>query len=214
MILSAGAVLFDVDGTLVDSLGATERTWRRWAESYRLDPDHVVSICHGRRTEDTVASLLPEAEWEAAVVRLDEIEITDLDGIRAMPGAVELLAALDGVPWAIVTSCTQALVRARMTAAGLGLPEVVVTADDVVAGKPDPQGYLMAAKELGHDPSSCVVVEDVPAGVRAGRDAGASVLAVTSTHRRAELGSAHAVVDSLEAVRVVRSTGGIELHLP
>jgi sugar-phosphatase len=132
---------FDVDGSLVDSTAAAERSWRRWCTEYGADPETVLEVCHGRRSEDTVAEFVGPAERPAAVALLKRLELTDLDGVVACPGAAELLAALAGrdtLPWGLVTSCGVDLVTARMTAAGLPLPTVMITAERVRQGKPDP----------------------------------------------------------------------------
>lgn len=132
MYFVCDAILFDVDGTLVDSRSAVERTWRLWAEHYGLDAAHVVRICHGRRTEDTVALLLPESEHARAIERLDERELLDLDDMAPMPGAARLLACLEESSWAIVTSCTTALARARLGAAPASFPARTPTGESSI----------------------------------------------------------------------------------
>ncbi|MDL4771102.1 HAD-IA family hydrolase [Actinomadura xylanilytica] len=201
MIVPCAAVLFDVDGTLVDSTPVVERAARRWAAGYGIDADAYLSGAHGRRTSDRVAEFLPASEVRAATERLDALEAADTDGITALPGALDLLAAMSGLPWAIVTSMDRGLLAARSAVAGVPLPRVAVTAEDVADGKPDPSGYLLAARRLGVDPAGCVVVEDAPAGIAAGRAAGATVLAVGTSHDPAELGGADLVVPDLTSVR-------------
>lgn len=205
MEIACAALLLDADGTLVDSTAAVERTWRVWAAEYGVEAEAVLRVCHGRRSEETIAQFVRAEEVERAVARLDELELMDLDGIAPCPGADELLAELHGVhrtPWAVVTSCTVPLVTTRMRAAGLPLPEVLVTAEDVAAGKPDPEGYRLAAQRLGVPAGRSVVVEDAPAGVRAGRAAGAAVAAVTTTHPAEELAEADVVVASMREIGV------------
>lgn len=202
MIFEVDAILFDIDGTLVDSTGTVERTWRLWAAQRGLPADDILAVCHGRRTEDTVAEFLPAAERPAAVAELERLEIGDLDQVVALPAALELLSALSADRWAAVTSGSGSLMRARLGAAGLPVPRVLVAAEDVDAGKPDPQGYRMAAEGLGVDVTRCLVVEDAPAGLAAGHAAGASVLAVATSHPVDELRRAHAVVADLRAVRI------------
>ncbi|MCP2256551.1 sugar-phosphatase [Streptoalloteichus tenebrarius] len=200
MEIGCAALLFDADGTLVDSRAAVERCWGAWAELYGLDVAAVLAVCQGRRSEETIARFLPADEVEPAVARLDALELADLADVEPCPGVPELLAALDGPgrpSWAVVTSGILPLVTGRMRAAGLALPEVVVTAESVTAGKPDPQGYRLAARRLGVPIERCVVVEDAPVGVRAGREAGARVVAVTTTHTAEELSEADVVVESL-----------------
>lgn len=182
MILPCAAVLFDVDGTLVDSTPLVERAAREWAAEYGIDPDEFLSNAHGRRTGDRVADFVPADQAGEATARLDALEASRTDGITALPGAVELLAGMNGLPYAFVTSMDRAQLKVRTDVAGVPVPPLVITAEDVHAGKPDPSGYLQAARRLGVDPSGCVVIEDAPAGITAGRAARATVLAVTTSH--------------------------------
>lgn len=175
------AILFDMDGTLVDSNRAVERAWRQWAHEYGVDPQPVLAVSHGSPSDATVRIIRPDLD-EAAVTHAAQRQLSfqyaDLDDITAAPGAVETLDDLSthGIPWAVVTSADRHLATLRLTAAGLDLPTVLVTSEDVIAGKPDPQGYLDAARRLGVSPGACLVVEDSPAGVAAGRAAGARVV--------------------------------------
>ncbi|MGW5414617.1 HAD-IA family hydrolase [Actinomadura geliboluensis] len=209
MIVPCAAVLFDVDGTLVDSTPLVERAARAWAAEYGIDPDEFLSDAHGRRTSDRVADFLPPDQVADATARLDALESTGTDGITALPGAVDLLTAMNGLPHAFVTSMDRAQLKLRTTVADVPLPPVVVTAEDVPAGKPDPSGYLQAAAHLGVDPSTCVVIEDAPAGIAAGRAAGATVLAVTTSHDRSVLTAAHHIVADLTTV--VATPEGVRL---
>lgn len=197
MNLPCAAVLFDVDGTLVDSTPLVERAAREWAAEYGIDPDEFLSDAHGRRTLDRVADFLPPDQVHDATARLDALEWTGTDGITALPGAVDLLANMNGLPHAFVTSMDKAQLKLRTTVAGVSLPPVVVTAEDVPDGKPDPSGYLQAARRLGVDPSACIVIEDAPAGIAAGRAAGATVLAVTTSHGPSVLTEAHRIIPDL-----------------
>lgn len=203
-------VLLDADGTLVDSTAAVERTWRAWADEYAVDAEAVLRVCHGRRSEETIAQFVPAGRVDAAVARLDELELADLGDVVACPGATGFIARLGDVPWAIVTSGIVPLVAARLEAAGLPRPSVLVTAEDVTEGKPDPQGYRLAAGKLGLDPGQCAVLEDAPAGVRAGRAAGAAVIAVTTTHPAEDLEEADAIVSSLDEIGV--RTGALRVR--
>ncbi len=191
------AILFDIDGTLVDSTSAVVRTWRKWAARHGLDAQEILRVCHGRRTEDTIAEFLPVEQQAAAVAELEALELSDLDDVVALPATRELLPALPRHRWAAVTSGSRRLMEARLAAAGLPVPEVLVSADDVSAGKPDPEGYLKAASALGYDIAQCLVVEDAPAGVRAGGTAGAPTLAVATSHSSSELSAADAVIHDL-----------------
>lgn len=209
MIVPCAAVLFDVDGTLVDSTPLVERAARAWAAEYGIDPEEFLSDAHGRRTSDRVADFLPPDQVAEATARLDALESTGTDGITALAGAVDLLTAMNGLPHAFVTSMDRAQLKLRTTVADVPLPPVVVTAEDVPAGKPDPSGYLQAAAHLGVDPSTCVVIEDAPAGIAAGRAAGATVLAVTTSHDRSVLTAAHHIVADLTTV--VATPEGVRL---
>lgn len=200
MILPCAAVLFDVDGTLVDSTPLVERAARTWAAEYGIDPDAFLSDAHGRRTSDRVADFLPPGRVPEATARLDALESTGTDGITALPGAVDLLTTMNGLPHAFVTSMDKRQLELRTTVAGVPVPPVVVTAEDVQDGKPDPSGYLLAAAHLGVDPSACVVIEDAPAGIAAARAAGATVLAVTTSHDRSVLTAAHHLIADLTTV--------------
>jgi sugar-phosphatase len=200
LTLPCPAVLFDVDGTLIDSTPLVERAARQWAAEYDIDPDEFLAGAHGRRTSDRIGDFLPPERVRAATEHLDALEAAGTGGVTALPGARELLSAMNGLPWAMVTSMDPAQLKARTAAAGISLPEVVVTALDVNVGKPDPSGYLLAARRLGADPRACVIIEDAPAGVAAGRAAGATVVAVTTSHEQSELTEADLIVADLTSI--------------
>jgi mannitol-1-/sugar-/sorbitol-6-phosphatase len=206
-MIEARAVLFDCDGVLVDSGENVERAWRWWAAERGYDGDAVVALAHGRRTEDTMRELGLSAEDVAAESELlDRYEIADAASVHAFPQAAALVPGLARGSWAIVTSGTLALATSRLTAARLPMPAVLVTADDVRAGKPDPEGYLEAARRLGVPPADCVVVEDAPPGVEAALAAGMRVVGLTTTHAAEELQAATLVGSWDELVAA--------LHLP
>ncbi|MGY1602266.1 HAD-IA family hydrolase [Geodermatophilus sp. SYSU D00815] len=172
-------LLFDADGVLVDSDASVEVSWSRWAHRWDLDPAAVLPVVHGRRSADTVALLVDHADRPRALADIDRFELEDASSVTACPGAAELLAELgEDEPWAVVTSGSRELLTARLAAAGLPLPPVLVTAEDVRRGKPDPAGYLIAASALGLPPEDCAVLEDSGAGIAAGRAAGAAVVGV------------------------------------
>lgn len=177
------ALLFDMDGTLVDSTPVIRRVWERFAERCGLDPEKVLAACHGRRTIETIAEFVASADVEREVASVDAEELADVEGLRAIDGAVVLLRSLPRENWAIVTSAGRELAERRLRATGVPLPDVIVTAEDVAAGKPDPEGYVEAARRLGVSARSCMIFEDAPAGFLAARRSGAEVLAVTATHR-------------------------------
>ncbi|UNZ19501.1 HAD-IA family hydrolase [Streptomyces sp. 891-h] len=200
--LTVRALLLDMDGTLVNSDAVVARVWRGWAVEQGLDPDEVLRVAHGRQGHLTMATLLPHRPMEqnyAENRRLLAMETADTEGIVPVPGAPAFLAALQDLPHALVTSATSALAEARMTAAGLRMPAVRVTAADVSASKPDPEGFLKGAAELGHHPEECVVFEDSGAGIAAGLAAGMPVVGVGTRAR--EHGPTVQIPD-LEQVRV------------
>jgi sugar-phosphatase len=200
--LRCKAFLFDLDGVLVDSRAVVERTWRRWAQRHHLDPDTLLQIAHGRRTRDTLEAATPDLAIDSEVAWLDAAELVDVDGLRAVPGATELLSALPAGRWAVVTSCGRALAQLRLASVGLPLPEVLVVSEEVTHGKPAPEGYHLAADRLGYDAAACIVFEDAPAGVAAGRAAGARVLALTTTHSALDLPDTEATITDFTRVRV------------
>jgi sugar-phosphatase len=178
VLLPARGLLFDNDGVLVDSEPSVVRSWHRWAVEHRLDPDEVMAAVPGRRAADTVAVFVKPAQVEESTARITEYELEDVDGTTAIPGAPDLVAQLTGVPWAVVTSGVRDLATARLRAADVPLPEVVLTAEDVTAGKPDPQGYASAAARLGLAPADVLVLEDSVSGVAAGQAAGCRVVGI------------------------------------
>ncbi|MFB9446906.1 HAD-IA family hydrolase [Dactylosporangium vinaceum] len=208
MIFEVDAVLFDIDGTLVDSTPVVERTWRTWGAAHGYDAEEILRVCHGRRTADTVAMFIPPDGRAAAVAELEALERADFDGVVALPGAAALLDRLAPHRWAAVTSGPRALMRARLAAAGLPAPDVLVAAEDVTAGKPDPEGYRKAAAALGFDARRCLVVEDAPAGLAAGRAAGAATVAVATSHALAEL-NADAAIPDLTPLTVTVTERGV-----
>lgn len=208
-------VLFDLDGVLVDSTPAVARVWAGWASEHGLDPDATTRQAHGRPSLATIRELLPDADYDVENREVERRELSDLDGVVPLPGALELLRTLPAERWAIVTSCTQPLALARIRAAGLPLPANLITADDVSRGKPDPEPYVAGAAALGCEPEDCVVIEDAPAGVRAGRAAGARVIAVQTTARSDELLAAGTnwLVPDCSAISVERNeAAGIRLR--
>jgi sugar-phosphatase len=210
-MLHARAILFDIDGTLVDSTPVVERSWRTWAKEYDVDAEAVMRVCHGRRTEDTVAEFVTPQQLAVAVARLQALELGDFDGVHALPGAQQLLDVLPRQRWAAVTSGERALMAARLAAAQLPIPEIMICAEDVAAGKPSPEGYLKAAAALGFEATQCVVIEDAPAGIAAGQAAGAHVLAVTTTHTAHQVASADVIVADLSCLRVRSTNDGVAL---
>jgi mannitol-1-/sugar-/sorbitol-6-phosphatase len=205
-IFCAG-LLFDMDGVLVDSTPAVARVWTRWAARHGFDAAGVVHRAHGRPSITTVREYLPNGDHLAENKEIERDEITDLDGVVPLPGALELLSALPRQRWTIVTSCSRRLAEVRLKTSGLPRPEVFVTSSDIQNGKPAPDPYLKGAEVLGFAPRDCVVVEDAPAGVRSGKAAGARVVALRTTMTEEELWDAG-------ADWVVRDCAAIALATP
>ncbi|MDI3407149.1 HAD-IA family hydrolase [Streptomyces cavernicola] len=211
MKIQAEALLFDNDGTLISSMESVHRCWRRWAEEYGIAADVFERVeLHGRPAVEIIAELLPAERIPGALKRIEQLEVEDVaGGVVLLPGAKELLAALPRDRWAVVTSATRPLAEARLHEVGVDFP-AMVAADDITRGKPDPEPFLLAAAKLGVDPARCVVFEDAPAGLRSGRAAGMTTVALTTTHTAAEL-SADAVVADLTAVSAQAIDGGVEI---
>jgi len=205
------AVIFDLDGTLIDSTPAVLRSWATWAEEYGLPPMDSVRH-HGVPSAAVVRAVIPEDLHEAAMRRISELEIADLHDIVVLPGAVEALSSIARAKNAIATSCTLPLAKARIAAAQLVPPSVLVTADDVTHGKPHPEPFLKAARRLGVDPGRCLVVEDAPKGIEAAQAAGCFTLAVVTTTPR-ELLDADAVVADLSEIRFEANHEGVRVRL-
>jgi mannitol-1-/sugar-/sorbitol-6-phosphatase len=189
------AILFDMDNTLLDSTICNEGIMGRWADRRGLDRDFVIQVSHGRRTIDSIGEAAPHLDAEEEAKEIDAEELTTGEGIVAVPGALRLLSELKPHQWAVVTSASKALATFRMACAGLPLPEVLISGDDVSKGKPDPEGYLKGASRLGVRPERCIVVEDSPAGILAGRHAGMNVVAITTTFPAEKLLGAPAIAN-------------------
>jgi mannitol-1-/sugar-/sorbitol-6-phosphatase len=190
--ISCEGLLFDLDGVLVDSNAAIERVWSKWALAHGYDPGEMVRLAHGRPSLDTLRELMPDGDFELENQVILQGEIDDTDGVVAMPGAHDFLVSLPADRWAIVTSCSRPLAEVRLKAAGLPAPHMLQTSDDIRRGKPDPEPYLKGAALLGIPADKCVVFEDAPAGIRSGKAAGATVIALPTTSPEYELEQAGA----------------------
>ncbi|MBM4790615.1 HAD family hydrolase [Streptomyces sioyaensis] len=210
MKITADALLFDNDGTLISSLESVYRCWSRWAKEYGVTEEDFARVAlHGRPAGEIVADLLPADLVPAAVARIEQLEVEDAGGVVALPGTLALLESLPAERWAVVTSATQRLAEARLGQAGIR-PKTLIAADDITRGKPDPEPFLLAAARLGVDPARCVVFEDAPVGLAAGRAAGMMTVALATTHRAEEL-SADVVVPDLSAVSAQATDGSVEI---
>ena len=205
---SYAAFLFDMDGTLISSTAVAERVYTRWAEKNGVDVAHLMSIIHGVRTIDVIRRLgRDDLDAEAEAESISATERVELDGVVPIPGVHDFLASLPPNRWALVTSADIELMRVRLEATGITPPDVIVTAEDVGAGKPDPQGYQLAARRLGFDAADCLVFEDAPAGIEAGERAGADVLVITATHT-APHNTRHAAIADYLGVTVSQAGDG------
>jgi sugar-phosphatase len=213
MILQTKAILFDMDGVLIDSAPAVERVWHKWAIQHGVDPAYAIQQAHGRRSIETIRAIAPYMNAEQENTKVEQMEIEDKEGVTALAGAAEVLRALPADRFAIVTSATRPLAVARLGYAGLIVPKNMVTADDVVNGKPSPEPYLKGAALLGVAPADCLVFEDTPAGVAAARAAGMRVVALGNTYPAHELQAADARVNSLLDVHAKIRQGTIAVEL-
>ena len=209
------ALLFDLDGVLIDSTPAVARVWTRWAVEHGFDPETVVHKAHGRPSRITIRELLPHADVDLENREVERREIEDLDGVVLLPGAGQLVDSLPPDRWTIATSCTRPLAEVRLRAAGLPIPMNMITSSDVKIGKPDPEPFLKAAAKLGFAASDCIVVEDAAAGVRAGKAAGARVIAFLTTMTRRDLEDAGAdwIVRNCADIAVSSDSSGLQLSL-
>jgi len=212
LAIDAVALLFDCDGTLVDSTEVVERHWEQFALRRGLSLAQILPAAHGRRSRDVIAGLVALTEVDDETARFEQREASDAAGIRATPGA-ELVRTLPPEAWAVVTSGSRAVASARLAAAGLPAPQVLVSADDVARGKPQPDAYLLAASALGVNAAQCIAIEDTPAGIAAGRAAGCTVLALATTHSAAQLGEADLVLRDLTSLMIERVESGLRLRV-
>jgi sugar-phosphatase len=201
-LFHCSAILFDLDGVLVDSTRSVARQWRCWAEEKGIDPEKVLAFAHGVRAIEVIARVAPHLDAEDEVKELEKHEADDTDGVAVMPGAAALVKSVPDGRWCVVTSSTRYLATSRLRLANLPIPKVLVSADEVVKGKPDPEPFLKGAELLGINPAECLVIEDAPAGIRAAHAGGMKVIALTSTYESSELKEADAVVQSLAQIQI------------
>ena len=212
-LLQGRFVVFDLDGVLVDSQAVVERHWRRWARRHDLDPEHVLAVAHGRRTVDAIRTLAPALDAAREVERMVASSGHDTDGLEAIRGAPALVKAVPDGRWGIATSGTRTTAENRLRHTGFPIPDVFITAEDVRAGKPDPEVYRRAADALGMAPAHGIVIEDTPAGLQAAHAAGMHAVAVSTTYERTEFTTADAVVDGPWALRLEPRGTAIVLSL-
>jgi mannitol-1-/sugar-/sorbitol-6-phosphatase len=210
---SCAAILFDLDGVLVDSTGAVDREWRAWAERKGVDGDAIMAIAHGVRTVEVIRLVAPHLDAEAEAWEIENDEAKDQQGVVAMPGALELMRSIPEGRWGVVTSGSRLLASTRLPYCGLPVPEVLVTSDDVTHGKPDPEPYLKGAARLGFSPAECLVIEDAPAGIHAARAAGMTVIGLASTYKVDKLVEANAVIKSFRELSVQVGDGKLHVNV-
>jgi mannitol-1-/sugar-/sorbitol-6-phosphatase len=196
------AILFDLDGVLVDSTRSVERQWRIWAREHGIDEEKAVAIAHGVRAVEVIRTIAPHLDAEAEVVKLEALEAADRAGVAVMPGAIELIHAIPDGRWGVVTSGRRNLAASRLELAGIPSPPTMVTASDVTKGKPHPEPYLKGAELLGVNPAECLVIEDAPAGIRSAHAGGMKVIALASTFPASALSEADAVVSKLDQIQI------------
>jgi len=208
-----GAFLFDMDGTVLNSIAAAERIWSAWAVRHGVNVETFLPTIHGVRAIDTITRLnLPGVDAEAQAAFITKAEIEDVEGIVEIPGAAAFLKSLPADRWAMVTSAPRDLALRRMAAAGIPEPVVMITAEDVSAGKPDPAGYRLAAKRLGLEPTDCLIFEDATVGILAAEAAGAPLMIITTTHQH-PLETAHATIASYRDIALsIDSDGQLRLQ--
>ncbi|MGP0017486.1 MAG: HAD family hydrolase [Candidatus Sulfotelmatobacter sp.] len=205
---SCAAILFDLDGVLVDSTRAVDREWREWARRKGVDGDAIMAIAHGVRTIEVIRRVAPNLDAEAEASAIENHEAGDQSGVAVMSGAVDLLRSIPQGRWGVVTSGSRLLAANRLRFCGLPVPKVLVTSDDVIHGKPHPEPYLKGAQWLGFNPADCLVIEDAPAGIESARAGGMKVIGITSTYAQDALEHADAVIGKLGQIQVTSNRGG------
>jgi sugar-phosphatase len=209
LTLRAEALLLDMDGTLVHSTTEVETVWRLWCQSHRLDPEPVLAMCHGVRSREVIRALAPQLDLAREVALLDELEIQHAGVAEPIAGARTLLGALSPARWALVTSASQRVARHRLASAGLPLPRLLIGAEDVVRGKPDPEPYLLAARRLGLAPADCLVFEDAPAGICSALQAGCQVVQIGGDKRLDD--GVRARLEDWRQIRLTEDEAGLQL---
>jgi len=206
------AILFDLDGTLIDSAARIKRLWQTWGERRGIEPESIFQVMHGRRAGEIIQMFTPHLNVQNEVRDVESDEVSDMHDVQSYVGALELLTSLSTEQWAIVTSGSRQVTEARLRHVKLPIPSVFITGENVKVGKPAPDGYLLAAERLHVQPMECVVIEDSPAGVKAGKAAGMHVMAVMSTHTRGQLQEADGIIQQLADLRFSRRNDGITIH--
>lgn len=210
--ITCQAILFDLDGTLVDSAARIYRLWQAWSQRHNISIDALLSVMPGRRAIETIQLVAPHLHAEREAMALEHEEIADIQSVQAYPGVQELLRGLPSNRWAIVTSGSRRIAEARIKHVKLPMPTMFITADDVKKGKPAPEGYLLAAHGLQVRPRDCVVIEDSPAGIKAGKLAEMQVIGITTTHTERELQEADIIVSEVAGISFTLERTGLILR--
>jgi len=211
---SCSAILFDLDGVLVDSTRQVDREWREWAARKGVDGDAIMAIAHGVRTIEVIRRVAPHLDAEAEAAAIENHEATDQTGVVVMPGALALVRSIPDGRWGVVTSGSRPLARNRLRYCGLPVPQVLVTSDDVTNGKPHPEPYLKGAEQLGFAPAECLAIEDAPAGIESARAGGMKVMGLASTYPAEKLEQANAVVKKLGQIQITSNgTGKLDIRI-
>lgn len=206
------AILFDLDGTLIDSAARIRRLWQTWGERRGIEPESIFQVMHGRRAGEIIQMFTPHLNVDNEVQDVESDEVSDMHDVQAYEGALEILNSLSKEQWAIVTSGSRQVTEARLRHVKLPIPSVFITSENVKVGKPAPDGYLLAAQQLHVPPMECVIIEDAPAGVKAGKAAGMHVIAIVSTHTRGELQEADMILQQLADLKLSKRNDGITIH--
>lgn len=202
MSIECDALLFDLDGVLLDSTECIQNTWKMWGQKRGIPLEKIMAVAHGRRAVETIRLVAPHLNAEEEAKPLSEWEAITTEGVYVIEGALPLVSALPSDGWAVVTSGTYGIASARMRCTGLPIPDIMITADDVVKGKPDPEPYLAASDRMKITPENCVVIEDSPAGIEAAHKAGMRAIGIAFTHPREELAMAEAIADKISDIRI------------
>lgn len=209
--IKCNAVIFDLDGVLINSSVCIELHWQQWAEKHNLDLNKIMEVAHGRPTIETMRLIAPHLPTKEEAAQFEAAEALDTAGVVVIEGAAPLLNSLPTESWAIATSGTYVVATARLRHTKLPVPRILVTADDVTHGKPNPEPYLLAAKRLGLSPAECIVFEDAPAGIEAAKSAGMRVIAIASTHSQDQLTMADSIIERLVDIKITNSEDDYQL---
>jgi mannitol-1-/sugar-/sorbitol-6-phosphatase len=213
MIIECKAIIFDLDGTLVDSIECVEKTWNTWCKKYNISLDKFSPAMHGITSYQTIKTIAPDLDTDKVVVEFDEIELKQTEGLKLIPKADKILNELPPEKWAIATSGSKKLATTRLSYIGLPIPKIMITADDITNSKPNPEPYLLAAKHLGIPADDCVVFEDSLAGIESGKAAGAKVIGLTALFKKDKLSKTDAVINDFSDIKIEIKDNKLKIHI-